>query len=205
MADTKDIIKEIKQSFRPMMNGVASHSMRTRGVGYKLNWGIPFVELKRMAQEYAKDYDLAINLWKEDIRECKILATLLMPADVMLPDMAELWMEQTTTQEMAEMTAFNLFQNLDYASELAFRWLAVDNELYQICAYNLLSRLFLQKMKLDARAINEYLDEVDVAMQNDNLAVRHAALNSIKNFMKLGEEYEQIAREALKSLNLSFF
>ena len=32
-------LKEIKQSFRLMMNGVASHSMREKGVAYKINWG----------------------------------------------------------------------------------------------------------------------------------------------------------------------
>ena len=32
-------------------------------LGYKLNWGVPFYELKKMAEEYGKDYDLAIELW----------------------------------------------------------------------------------------------------------------------------------------------
>ena len=32
-------LKEIKQSFRLLMNGVASHSMRQKGVTYKINWG----------------------------------------------------------------------------------------------------------------------------------------------------------------------
>jgi len=76
-------LKEIKQSFRLLMNGVASHSMRQKGVTYKINWGVPIPDLQKMAAEYGKDYELAIELWKEDIRECQVLATLIMPAEKM--------------------------------------------------------------------------------------------------------------------------
>ena len=101
--------------------------MRDKGLGYKLNWGVPFYELKKMAEEYGKDYDLAIELWKEDIRECKILATLIMPADKMLPEITDLWMEQVQSQEMAEMLAFNLLQHVDYAPVIAYQWMRVTS------------------------------------------------------------------------------
>ena len=101
--ETHQKLMTIKRSFRLLMNGPGSQSMRDKGLGYKLNWGVPFYELKKMAEEYGKDYDLAIELWKEDIRECKILATLIMPADKMLPEITDLWMEQVQSQEMAEM------------------------------------------------------------------------------------------------------
>ena len=65
-----ETVKSIKQSFRLMMNGVASSSMREKGVVYKLNWGVPLTNLQEMATSYGKNYELAIELWKEDIREC---------------------------------------------------------------------------------------------------------------------------------------
>lgn len=89
--------------------------MREKGLDYRLNWGVPVIQLKQMAKELGKDYDLAIALWKEDIRECKILATLVMPAQQMPQEVAEIWMEQTHTQEMAEMQALNVYQHVSYA------------------------------------------------------------------------------------------
>ena len=80
-------VKAIKQSFRLKMDGVASTSMRNKGLDYKINWGVGIPDLRKMAQEYGKDYALAIELWKENIRECKILATLIMPPDEMLPEL----------------------------------------------------------------------------------------------------------------------
>ena len=78
-------VKEIKRSFRLMMDGVASQSMREKGLNYHVNWGASIPMLKQKAAEIGKDYNLSIALWKENVRECKILATMIMPADVILP------------------------------------------------------------------------------------------------------------------------
>ena len=122
--ETQDKLKQIKQRFRLMMNGMASQSMREKGLGYSINWGISLPALKTLAEEYGKDYDLAIELWKENIRECKILATLIMPPADMKADLACLWVSQIPNQEVAAMVAFNLFQYIDSAKDLAFKWLA---------------------------------------------------------------------------------
>ncbi|MCI5710080.1 MAG: DNA alkylation repair protein [Prevotella sp.] len=197
--DTHEKLKRIKQSFRLRMNGVTSQSMREKGANYKINWGINLMELRQMANDYGKDYSLAIELWKEDIRECKILATLIMPADKMLPEIVELWMEQTPTQEIAEMAAFNLYQHLNYAPLLAYQWVASDKDIYQVCGFQLLSRLFANGQEPNERGINEFLDQAITALQVDNSGVRHAALNCLQRFADLGEEYEKVAQGALKS------
>ena len=141
--DLNQQIKEIKQSFRLMMDGMVAASMRNKGVDYKLNWGATLPRLRDKAEEYGKNYDLAIALWKENVRECKLLATMIMPADEVLPEVIDIWMEQIETQEIAEQAAFNLFQYLPFAADKAYTWIASDKELYQLCGFHILSRLFM--------------------------------------------------------------
>lgn len=191
-------VREIKQNFRFMMNGPASQSMRDKGLDYHLNWGVPFIQLKSMASEIGKDYDLAVALWKENIRECKILATLLMPADKMPQEVAEIWMEQTHSQEMAEMQAFNLYQYVSYAPVIAYRWMASHEDVYQICAYDILGRLFMKGQEPNERGINEFIDQAVTALKQGSAGVRHAAMNAILRFVELGVVYERVAKSALK-------
>ena len=127
--ETKQKLKEIKQRFRLVMNGPASQSMREKGLNYKVNWGVPLPELRRMAKDYGHNYALAIELWKEDIRECKVLATLIMPPERMSEDLVDVWMEQNHSQEMAELLAMNLLQHLSFAPVLAYKWIATDDTL----------------------------------------------------------------------------
>lgn len=198
--ETESKLKEIKQSFRLEMNGPASQSMRDKGIDYKINWGVPLVTLRQQAKEYGKDYDLAIALWKEDIRECKILATLIMPSEKMFPEIVDIWMEGVRTQEMAELIAFNLLQNLDVAPVLAYQWIADSRPLYQITGYSILSRLFMRGQEPNERGINEFLDQAATALQSTHAGVRHAATNCVLRFADLGVVYERVAKSALKGI-----
>jgi len=198
-------VREIKQSFRQLMDGMTAQSMRDKGVEYKLNWGASIPMLRDMAAEIGKDYELAIELWKADVRECKILATMVMPADRMLPEVVDIWMEQTTSQEIAEQAAFNLYQYLPYAPAKAYQWIASDKELYQLCGFHILTRLFMNKQEPNERGINEFIDQALVALQGGSMMVRKAAMQSMIRFSELGLVYERMAKSALKKLNLELF
>ena len=212
MEDVSQIIKEIKQSFRQMMDGSVAQSMRDKGLNYHLNWGATLPRLKAKAEELAiatphsdHQYDLAIALWKENVRECKILATMLMPPERMLPEVCDIWMEQIPSQEIAEQAAFNLWQHLPYAPEKAYQWIASDKEYYQLCGFHVLSRLFMNGQEPNERGINEYIDQTLSALQGSYMSVRKAAMQSMLRFAELGLVYERMAKSATKSINLDFF
>lgn len=190
----------IKRSFRLWMNGPGSQSMRDKGLDYKINWGVPLIELKRMAAEYGKNYELAIELWKEDIRECKILATLIMPAERMDEELVDVWMESVHNQELAELLAFNLLQNVKHAPAIAYQWIASENVIRQICGFSILSRLFMKGQEPNERGINEFLDQAITALQQENVGLKHAAANCIQRFAQLGIVYERMAKSATKGL-----
>ena len=52
--DIHETIREIKAQFRLFMNGVASQSMREKGLNYKLNFGIELPRLKEISLKYEK-------------------------------------------------------------------------------------------------------------------------------------------------------
>jgi len=215
-----DKIKEIKQSFRLMMDGSIAQSMRDKGLNYHLNWGATLPRLREMADELKADttlasdakqdnnpsspsisrYDLALALWKENVRECKILATMLMPPDEILPEVVDIWMEQTETQEIAEQAAMNLYRHLPFAAEKAYQWMASDRELYQLCGFHVLTRLFMNGQEPNERGINEFIDQALAAIQGPSLIVRKAANNCLLRFSELGLVYKRIAQSALRKI-----
>jgi 3-methyladenine DNA glycosylase AlkD len=202
--DVNNIVKEIKQSFRQMMDGAVAQSMRQKGLDYHLNWGVTLPRLREKADELGKNYSLSIALWKENVRECKILATMIMPADEVLPEVIEIWMEQTPTSEIAEQAAFNLYQYLPYAPEKAYTWIASDKELYQLCGFHILSRLFMNGQEPNERGINEFIDQALAALQGESMTVRKAAMSSMQRFAELGLMYQRLAKSAIKTINLDF-
>ena len=195
---TAEKLKEIKQSFRQIMDGSIAQSMRDKGMQYHLNWGATLPRLREMSDEYGQDYDLALALWKENVRECKILATMMMPPQVILPEVVDIWMEQTETQEIAEQAAMNLYRFLPYAPQKAYEWIASDRPLCQLCGFHVLSRLFMNGQEPNERGINEFIDQALAAINGPDLMVRKAAYNCLQRFSELGLVYERLAQSALR-------
>lgn len=180
--DVHETIKEIKGQFRLFMNGVVSQSMREKGLDYKLNFGIELPRLKEIAARYEKNHEVAQALWKENIRECKILAGMLQPVDTFYPEIADIWMEDMRYPEIAELTCMNLFQYLPYASEKAFEWMADNREIFQLCGFMLMARLLMNGNRLNERAEAEFLDQAMAALQSEDLLPQKAAATALKKF-----------------------
>lgn len=198
-------IKTIKRSFHLFMNGVTSRSMREKGLDYKINWGVPLGQLKTMAREYGQDYDLAVGLWQNDIRECKILATLIMPCRSMSCALAEDWLSHTQSVEIVEMCALNLFQYLDNASSLAYEWLQSDNVSFRLCACHMLNRLLINGFVPDDADMPDILKNISALFVSNNISLKHAAVNCLVRLSELNETWEKQVEDTARELNLDIF
>ena len=200
--DIHETIREIKAQFRLFMNGVASQSMREKGLNYKLNFGIELPRLKEISLKYEKNHSLAGELWKENIRECKILATMLQPVETFLPEIADIWVEDIHQPELAEVACMNLFQHLPYASTKAFQWMADEREYFQVCGYLTIARLFMRGGYLNERAENEFLDQATATLTDskENYRPAQAALTAVRMYIRLGKNQAQATLKATSSL-----
>ena len=189
MLDIKEQLKDIKTQLRLSMNGVVSQSMREKGINYKLNFGVELPRIKSIAASFEKNHDLAQALWKEDIRECKILAGLLQPIETFYPEIADIWVENMPTMEIAELTCMNLFQNLPYAPAKSFEWIAAEEEYAQICGYLTIARLLVKKGDMTERVAGEFLDQAISAVLSGSYRVRNSAMLAIRKYMQHSEEH----------------
>lgn len=181
-------IKDIKAQLRLFMNGVVSQSMREKGLVYKLNFGVELPRIKEIASAYEKDHALAQALWKEDIRECKILAGLLQPIDSFYPEIADIWVEDIHNIEIAELTCMNLFQNLPYAPAKSFHWIANEGEYMQICGFLTIARLLMKKGDMSERVSGEFLDQTICAFISGSYLIQNAALLALTRYIQHSED-----------------
>lgn len=187
--DIKEQLKDIKTQLRLSMNGAVSQSMREKGLVYKLNFGVELPRIKMIAGTYEKNYDLAQALWKENIRECKILAAMLQPIDTFYPEIADIWVEDIQNIEIAELTCMNLFQHLPYAPAKSFHWIADEREYVQTCGFLTVARLLMKKGDMTERVAGELLDQAICAVHSDSYHVRNAAMLAIRKYMQHNEEH----------------
>lgn len=139
----QDELREIRTQLRMAMNGVISTSMREKGINYKLNFGVPLPEIKQIAATHQPSSELAAALWKEDIREFKILASLLQPVEEFSFEQADQWIKEIPYLEIAEQCSKNLFCKLTYVEDLLFGLIFnVKDEFARMVAYLIWGELF---------------------------------------------------------------
>lgn len=157
------------------MNGVASAAMRHTD-DYRVNYGIELPRLRDIAEEFGKNHDLAQALWKESVRECKILATLIQPLDTFFPDIADIWVENIYTAEIAQTASLYLFQYLPYATDKAFQWIASEREIQQICGFSTIYHI-IRNNEFMERSVQEIRDQAKTITEFDNFVLQRLSNN----------------------------
>lgn len=190
--------QHVKKLLRAAMNGPLAQSLRDKGLHYRLIFGVEWPRLITMAQEIGKDHQLAQDLWKENIRECRLLAGLLQPVDTFYADIADIWVESMHYPEEAQYTVMSLFQHLPYASDKAFEWIADQRPMFQLCGFLVLSRLFMKGNALMKKSEYEYLDQASAALRSTDPHVRKAAYDSLLKYSATGSEQEALVDNLLK-------
>lgn len=132
---------------------------------------------------------LAAALWKEDVRECRLLACMLMPASDFCEDLAEVWIEQLRFAEEAQALAMHLLQHVPYSADLAFRLVSRERVLDRLTGWLLFGRLFGQGKALSQRDADEVLDHLTAELSDTSapMQLRQTALNALNRFCDLGE------------------
>ena len=179
---THDTVIEIKKALRAAMNGVLSAKMREAGMPYNLVFGVELPRLLEISKEFAPDLKLALELWNENIRECKILAVLLLPDGEMTADLAEIWVSEIPTAEIAQILVMYQLRNLPQAADVAFRWIASEDDTKQLCGYLTIAHLLQRGAELNERSVKEITDQATAGLEQADFHLRkaiHAVLSRL--------------------------
>lgn len=217
MTDLREL-SALHARFRALMNGVLSRSLRAKGLSYRVAFGVEQPRLQALAEEVRSEvcakaeaegrnpadalYDLAAALWKEDIRESRLLAPLLMPPSRFSQELAEVWIEQIRYGEEATSCCAHLFSQLAEAPLAAFAWIAREEKWFQVCGYQTLATLLRQGAQFNVRAEEELLDQAAAALGDERYAVRKAAHTALLRFASTSLRAERRVASLLNSMGM---
>ncbi len=178
----QETIKSIRVQLRRSMDGIVSASMRQKGIDYKLNFGVSLQNIRAIAGNYTKDAGLAQLLWQEDVREMKILATLLYPQEEFTATLARQWVAVIPYQEIAEQLALNLLQFLPEAPLLAREWITSEKEYVAVAGFIVYTRLFNNGYNLPVTDEPGFLQVAHRILDQGISRPQRAALTALKRF-----------------------
>ena len=180
----EETIKAIKRRFRLRMNGPVAASMREKGMNYRVNFGLNYPQIKEIAAGLQPDRALAGRLWEEDVRESKILSTLIYPPGEMSRSEADKWVKEIPYPEIADYAVMNLFVRLSFAPELMMESVRSGNPLVRYTGFMLASRLFSRGLALPPEWRDTWLDAACESCCNGPAFVGVAAMNGLERLVQ---------------------
>lgn len=190
--------RQIKTCFRQSMNADLSNSMRSHGLNYKIIFGVPAPRIRLIAQQFEPNATDAEELWQENVRESKILATYLFPVSQMTPELAQQWVEQIPYTEIADQVCMNLFSQLSFAKQLAFEWVDRTDSMVQYTGIRLLSRLLMNGHHLSEEEIHLLSKHLRLLLQSKVAYVQTGAIHLSEKMIESDKQSAHILYQTLQ-------
>jgi len=124
----KELLSEIRRKVKARDNGPAMDTMRKLGIDYKTIHGLSIEEVKNIASLYQFNHELALELWKWDHREFKILATFIEDPKTVSVEQIVKWTSEVKNSELAEQLAINLSFNTRKAQQIIPLSLLIEDD-----------------------------------------------------------------------------
>ena len=203
-ADMDEILQRIRVDLRRSMNGIASKSMREKGLRYKLNFGVDVPRLRELSRRYPVDAQLAEHLWRQETRELKILATMLYPVHEFHADKADKWVKEIPNHEIREQACMNLFQKLDFADRLVQKWTDSADEEIRTSGYWLFARLLVVKSELASQTDQHGIMKKMISdLSSNSYFLRLSAQRALTFLGRTGEAFSKKILDGIRDFQTS--
>jgi hypothetical protein len=122
--ETKNGFSDLMNGISRMQNGEISKILCRMGILYPINYGVSIPHLRQLVADCKPNNELAFLLWEKEIRETKILASILFEPEYISMDQAFEIGRKINNQELVEQFSKNFFSKLPFLSTLMDRWIS---------------------------------------------------------------------------------
>ncbi|OJV39369.1 MAG: hypothetical protein BGO29_07760 [Bacteroidales bacterium 36-12] len=189
-------ISKIRRQIVLSMNGEVSASMKNHGIVYAKNYGVSIIRLREIAKTTDKNHDVAQRLWMTNIRETLIMATLLQPEQTFTKELALQWQSKCDNIELIEQACINLYQHLDYASEICLQFISSDDIKQKTFGFTLALWIYDKLTFEDIITITEEIITSQLSL--DDVVLMNKIAQSCAKFTRKDEETAMYIFESFK-------
>ena len=92
------------------------------GITIEQHLGVAIPELRKIAKNVGKDYQLAIDLWRTGISNAEILFTIVDDPEMLNEKQMEEWVKSIALWNVEDQVCMKLFENFPLASKKVYDW-----------------------------------------------------------------------------------
>lgn len=158
--------------------------------------GVRIPELRRLAREIGTDHRLALALWRSEIHEARILASMIEDPARVTERQVESWVADFDSWDLCDQCCGNLFDHLPFAYDKAMEWSGRDEEFVKRAAFAVMAWAAVHDKAADDRVFLDFLPVIEREAADDRNFVKKAVNWSLR---QVGKRNRRLHRAALAS------
>jgi 3-methyladenine DNA glycosylase AlkD len=119
----------------------AAEGMARYGITAQKIYGVSIPGLRALAKEVGKDHGLALDLWRVNSRETRILAGMIDDPRFLSGKQMDSWVRDFDSWEVCDQSIMNLFEKVPTAWDKALEWSADESEFVKRAGFVIMARL----------------------------------------------------------------
>lgn len=167
------------------------------------SFGIGLTQLRKLAKQVGRDHKLALQLWKSDYYDAKVIGLLIDDPKQITREQAEMQVEGLCDGMLA-----HVFSSCDatlaktpLAIDIASDWMESEDPVRRRCAYGMLYELSKKKLKaMDDEYLLECIDHIQQTIHDEDMWVAEAMNGALIGIGKRNKKLNKAAIRAVKAI-----
>ncbi|MEM4347264.1 MAG: DNA alkylation repair protein [Candidatus Altiarchaeota archaeon] len=191
-----NILKKLKSLSNPR----AVEGMVKYGITAERAYGVSIPNLRKIAKEIGKDHKLAQQLWKLNIRETRILASMIDDPVLVTEKQMEKWVKEFDYWEICDQICQNLFTYSKFAYQKAIEWSERDEEFVKRAGFALMAWLAFKDKKAKDEQFEVFFPIIKRESTDDRILVKKAVNWALRQIGKRNIALNTKAIETAKEI-----
>jgi 3-methyladenine DNA glycosylase AlkD len=167
------------------------------------SFGIGLTQLRKLAKQVGRDHKLALQLWKSDIYDAKVMGLLIDDPKQLSREQAEKQVEELNAGMLSHVFAScdATLAKAPFAFEIACDWMDSKDPVRRRCAYGLVYELCKKNIKaMDDAWFLERIEYIRDAIHGEEMWVRESMNGALIGIGKRNKRLNKAAIRAAKAI-----
>ncbi len=197
-----DILKKLKS----LSNPKAIEGMARYGITPESTYGVSIPNLRKVAKEIGgacdstRSHVLAQQLWESNIRETKILASMVDDPKTVTEEQMERWIKDFDYWEICDQCCMNLFEKTKFAYQKCIEWSFREEEFVKRTGFVLMARLAVSDKTADGKKFESFFPIIKREATDDRNYVKKAVNWALRQIGKRNLTLNRKAIETAKEI-----
>lgn len=188
-------VSDILGKLKALSDPEAVKGMARYGITPESAYGVKIPDLRKIARDSGKNHDLARQLWKLNIRETRILASMIDDPELVTEEQMESWVKALDYWEICDQCIVNLFEKTKYAYQKAVEWSTREEEFVKRAGFVLMARLAVSDKKAEDKKFETFLPIIKGEAGDDRNSVKKAVNWALRQIGKRNSSLNKKATE----------